>query len=230
MPAYLAAAVLVIAFAAQDPAPVQTPAPPAPPARKLNLTFDSQGHVTLVAQNVTVAEILAEWSRKGGTKIQGAERLAGGPMLIPMQFDARPELEVIEALTRGAAGVSVAPRRVGTAGASQFETVYILATSAATQASPYSSAPSMNVQQPIRGVPDEEIPPVRAPGAQGNGQEAPAAPRPPAAAPGGSVIVPVVPVGPAGTTGTTGTTGRGGGGGTTTTTTGRGGGGGGGGR
>jgi hypothetical protein len=228
MLAHLAAAVLVIAFSAQDPAPMQSPAPPAPPARKLNLTFDSQGRVTLVAQNVTVSEILAEWSRKGGTKIQGAERLAGGPMLIPMQFDQRPELEVIEALTRGAAGVSVAPRRAGTPGASQFETVYILATSAATQASPYSSAPSMTVQQPIRGVPDEEIPPVTAPGAPGNGQQAPpAAPRPPAGAPGGSVIVPVVPVGPAGTAGPTG---RGGGGGTTTTTTGRGGGGGGGSR
>lgn len=224
MPAFLTAAVLVIALAGQDAAPVQAPAPP---ARKLDLKFDSQGRITLSAQNVTVAEIFAEWSRKGGTRIQGAERLAGGPITIPMLFENRPELEVVEALTRQAAGVSVAPRRLEAPGASQFSEIYILATSAASPASPYASAPSGPVQQPIRGVPDDEIPPVVAPGMQGLGQPPPAAqqPAPRPAGPGSPIIVPVVPVTPVGGTGTN-PTGRGGGGTTPPTTTGRGGGGG----
>jgi len=231
MPAFLAAAVFMIALAGQDPVPVQdSAAPPAPPPRKLELMFDSQGHVTLRAQQVTVTEILAEWSRKGGTKIQGAERLTGGPIQIPVLFENRPELEVIEALTRHAAGISVAPRRVGTTGASQFEMIHIVATSTATAASSYSSPTyGSNTPAPIRGFPDDEIAPIVAPGAR-DPQQQPQAPPPGAArpygAPGSPMIVPVVPVMPVGGATTTPPPGRGGGGGTPPTTTGRGGGGG----
>jgi hypothetical protein len=231
MSATLATAFFIVALAGQEVAPVQTPAP-AP--RKLEVTFDNQGRVTIVAQQVTVSEILAEWARKGGTRVQGAERLGGGVIQMPMLFDNRPELEVIEALTRQAAGVSIAPRRVGAPGASRFESIYIVATSAATASSPYPSAPYGGSAPPVRGYPDDEVPPVTAPGARGPQQQAtqpqPGA-RPAPTSPTGSpspVIVPVVPVG--GTPTTPPPAGRGGGGGTTTTTTGRGGGGGGGGR
>ena len=52
----------------------------APPERKLQVTFDQQGNVTVVAQNVTVGEILAEWGRQGGTTMVNANRLTGAPM------------------------------------------------------------------------------------------------------------------------------------------------------
>jgi len=234
MPAFLAAATFIIALAGQDPVPAQdSAAPPAPPPRKLELMFDSQGRVTLRAQQVTVTEILAEWSRKGGTKIQGAERLTGGPIQIPILFENRPELEVIEALTRQAAGISVAPRRVRTPGASQFEMIHIVATSAAAASSPYPSSPTYGTSAPppVRGFPDDEIAPIVAPGVRDPQQQAPppGGARPSGPTPSGSpVIVPVVPVTPIGGT-TTPPPGRGGGGGTTPpTTTGRGGGGGGG--
>ena len=205
MSASTLAAVLSVALLAQDPAVIQTitPAPtaPAPPERKLELTFDSQGRVTLSAKNVSIAEILAEWGRKGGTKITGV--IAGGPIQIPMLFENRPELEVIEALTRQAAGVSVVPRRVGSQSASQFEAVYILASSNATQQSPYPSAPQYTPQPAVRGFPDEEIPPVVPPGVMQGQPQAPPAAKP--AGPGGTVIVPVVAV--------PSTTGRGRGGG-----------------
>jgi hypothetical protein len=227
MSATLAAAFFIVALAGQQAAPqVQDPAPaPGPPPRKLEVTFDTQGRVTIVAQQVTVSEILAEWGRKGGTKIQGAERLTGGVLVTPMLFDNRPELEVIEALTRQAAGVSIAPRRVGAPGASRFESIYIVATSAATAASPYPSAPTYGGSAPpIRGFPDDEVPPVTAPGArdpqQQPGQPAAGGARPgPTSPSGSSVIVPVVPVVPVGGTPTTttppppGGRGRGGGGG-----------------
>jgi hypothetical protein len=233
----LAAAVFIIALAGQDaPQVVQIQPPaPAPAPRKLELTFDMQGRVTLVAQQVTVSEILAEWSRKGGTRIQGAERLGGGPIPVPLLFENRPELEVIEALTRQAAGISVAPRLMGSAGASRFESIHIVATSAATASSPYPSAPYSNPSAPpIRGFPDDEIAPIVAPGARDPQQQPGAAQQPGArpnpTTPGGSpVIVPVVPVvTPVGAPTTPPPAGgRGGGGGTPpTTTTGRGGGGG----
>lgn len=235
MPATLAAAVVVLALAGQTATPpVQDLAAAyTPPPRKLELTFDAQGRVTLSAQQVTVNEILAEWGRKGGTRIQGAERLTGGVIPVPILFENRPELEVIEALTRQAAGISVAPRRVGTPGASRFESIYIVATSAATASSPYPSAPTYNPGNtaPVRGFPDEEIAPVTAPGARDPQQPAPP-PQQPGAKPypstpsGSPVIVPIVPVGP--TTPAPAPAGGRGGGGTTTTTTGRGGGGGGG--
>lgn len=204
MPVYSVAAVLVIALAAQDPMPVQ-----APPERKLSVAFDLQGNVSVVAQNVTIREILAEWGRKGGTQIVNADRLAGGPITIPMQFENRPELEVVEALLRQAAGVSVVPRRLGVPGASRFESIYILATSVATAAPANPYATSSPQPQPIRGFPDDEIPPVMAPGVMGNAPAAAPAPRPTSS---GTVIVPVVPVVPVGATPKP-PVGRGGGGG-----------------
>lgn len=233
MPATFAAAVFCVALGGQDPPPPPQAAAPAPPPRKLELTFDQQGRVTLSAQQVTVSEILAEWGRKGGTKITGAERLTGGVIQVPMLFEGRPELEVIEALTRQAAGVAIAPRRVGSPGASRFESIHIVATSAATASSPYPSAPYGGGPAPIRGFPDDEIQPVAAPGPRDPNappvQQQPGA-RPASSTPSG--IVPVVPVVPVVGTPTTTTTpppgGRGGGGGTPPpTTTGRGGGGGG---
>lgn len=233
MSATLAAAFFIVALAGQEPPPAQSAAPSyTPPPRKLEVTFDSQGRVTIVASQVTVSEILAEWGRKGGTKIQGADRMTGGVIQVPMLFDNRPELEVIEVLTRQAAGVSVAPRRVGSTGASRFESIYIVATSAATASSPYPSAPYGGSAQPIRGFPDDEVPPVTAPGAR-DPQQQPTQQQPgakPSPSPSGSpVIVPVVPVvnTPVGGTPAAPPPGRGGGGGTPPTTTGRGGGGGG---
>src|SRR5262249_54933162 len=99
--------------------PAQTPLPsvPAPPVRRLDLTFDGNGNVTLFAQNVTLREILAEWSRKGGSQVVGAEGLAGGPMT--RQFENRSEIEVLSSLLRSAAGVGLLPRAIGSNGPSR---------------------------------------------------------------------------------------------------------------
>jgi len=133
--------------------------------RKLEISFDS-GRVTIVAENVTLAEILAEWSRKGGSRIVNAEQLRGGPVM-PTEFRDRPEAEVLRTLLREAPGYGAVTRAETPAGASTMQTVFIHAVRAITPSS--SSAPiASQVQQSpvaaprlIQGSPDDEIPPVR---------------------------------------------------------------------
>ena len=48
-------------------------------AQNLQLTI-ANGRVTLVADNVPVRQILAEWSRIGTTQMVNAEKLSGAPV------------------------------------------------------------------------------------------------------------------------------------------------------
>ena len=131
------------------------------PGRTLELNFND-GRVTLVASGVTLPEILAEWQRKGGSKIVNGERLMGGPLTY--EFHNMPETAVMASLLRSAAGVIVAPRRAGgPTGASQIEQVIVLATSRPTTAS--ASVVTMPSNQnpnpvPIYGRPTDDIPPA----------------------------------------------------------------------
>jgi len=163
--------------------------------RRLDISFDMQGRVTLVAQNVTIGEILAEWQRVGQSQIVNAERL-GGPPVPMLHFENRPETEVMDSLLRSAAGYILAPRTARTAGPSMFETVMILPTSTPTASSAYSPPPA----QPLRtqGSPDDEIPPVTPAPAPANPANEPATPPNPTATRPSNVvpIVPIVPVTP----------------------------------
>jgi hypothetical protein len=187
--------------AAQAPVPVAVPAAvpqePTPVQKNLQLSFDGKGNVTLIAQGVTLQEILAEWTRVGGCYFPNADKLSRA-MLVPLQFENVPELKVLDSLLRSAAGVVVAPRTTRTTGASAFEIVQILATSTATATGSY---PPINMPPPMptAGAPDDEIPPVTPvnPGQRGADPNAnrPAAPPPPTVGvPASSVFVPIQPV------------------------------------
>jgi len=150
--------------------------------RKLQLSFN-KGSVSLVAQNVTVREILAEWERKNGCKFVNADRLTGG--MVSFEFPQETELRVIASLLRGAAGYIVAPRADTEQTGSVCGSVFILATSrptaTATSYTPTTVSPlAAPLMQP--GSPDDEIPPVAPPmgpqniqprpgGQQGNGPQ-----------------------------------------------------------
>src|SRR5262245_5259092 len=82
-----------VATAAQDPSD------PAPPPRKLQLSFDGKGNVTLIAQSVTLQEVLAEWTRLGNCYFPNADKLSREPLL-PVQFENVPELRVLDSLLR----------------------------------------------------------------------------------------------------------------------------------
>jgi hypothetical protein len=129
-------------------------------ARKLQLSFN-QGHVNLVAQNVTVREILNEWQRQNGCQFVNSEKLTGGP--VSFEFGQETELHVIEALLRGAAGYIIAPRADSAQSGSVCGSVFILPTSRPTStASTYTPNMFSPLAAPLMqpGSPDDEIPPV----------------------------------------------------------------------
>lgn len=139
-------------------------------ARKLDISFDN-GMVTLVAENVTLREILTEWARKGGSRIVNADKLTGTPVFLT-EFKQEPEAAVLRALLREAPGYGLAMRDAPAGGSSTVGTVLILATrsvavSTSTVAPPGNAQPQFQQPQPqaapriIQGSPDDEIPPVQ---------------------------------------------------------------------
>jgi hypothetical protein len=153
---------------AQFPAPLGAPAPViADSPRMLQLSFESDGRVSLAAKGVTIREILAEWARQCGCYVVNGDKMTGGPLEIPLLFEHQPQGTVLESLLRAAAGFVLTPQRAGVTSKSSFETIYIVATSAASASSyvPPPSTPSFGISTP--GGPDDEIAPVTpiAPGA-----------------------------------------------------------------
>lgn len=167
--------------------------------RTLVLAFETDGSVSLKAQHVTIREILAEWAARCGCYIVNAAQLTGAPLQVPVVFDHAPQAAVLESLLRQAAGYVLTPKRAGSTSASNYDVIYILATSTATSTPVSTYAPSYSstpAAAPISslGSPDDEIPPVQ-PVRTGN-QPAPPPPQTPATRPTspGVSIVPIVPI------------------------------------
>lgn len=177
--------------------------PGASTERKLELKFDGNGYVTLVAQNVSVSDVFVEWARVGGSKILNAEKLPRGP--ISVQFDKTPEFELVKALVRLSkaqnAGSIVAPRRLDApVTPSRLAVINILPTSSPTAS--YTGTTSPVTALYPQNSSDDEVPPVVPPIGGGPAQQPQqqANPATRSAGPG----IPVVPVGGPGTTSTTG--------------------------
>jgi hypothetical protein len=178
---------------AGDPA-MAPPQEPAAVQRMLQLSFDGQGNITLIAQGVTLQDIFVEWTRLGGCYFPNADRLPRA-MLVPLRFENVPELKVLDSLLRSAAGFMVAPRTTRTVGASAFEIVQILPTTTAVASGAY---PPINLPPPMptAGSPDDEIPPVTPVNQPQRGAD-PTANRPAPTSvgvPASSVFVPIQPV------------------------------------
>jgi hypothetical protein len=127
----------------------------AAPVWAQQLTLDIRdGLVTLDAQNVPVRQVLAEWARVGGTKVVGAERLAGAPLTL--RLEGVPEAKALDIVLRGAAGYMAAARSIPGSGRSTYDRILVLATStppagsaAPTQtAGPMGRAPNRFVTPP----------------------------------------------------------------------------------
>jgi hypothetical protein len=158
----------------------------------------ANGRATVIAKDVPVRQILAEWARVGETKVVNGERIPGGP--ISLELVDVPEKEALDTILRTAAGYITAPRPANLAGASQFDRVIVLATSRppaanATVTPPAFGRPAM--QMPPQPPPDDDDgepgdqgmpPPVIGP--NGPVQSFPGAPNTPPVGPNGQILGP----------------------------------------
>src|SRR5471032_1152184 len=99
----------------------------------------ASGRVTLHAQNVPVRTILTEWARLGGAKIVNGDRVVGAP--VTLDLENVPERQALEILLRGVSGYMFALRVPGTPGASMYDRIMILPTSAAPRNPPPAATP-----------------------------------------------------------------------------------------
>jgi hypothetical protein len=86
-----------------------------------------------------VRTILSEWARLGGTKVVGGEKITGAPLTL--QLENVPEAQALEILLRNVAGYMAAPRQASSTGASAYDRILVMPTSAAA-ASAASNRPS----------------------------------------------------------------------------------------
>lgn len=92
---------------------------------QVRLTIQN-GHVSLVAKDATLRQILAEWGRVGQTRIVNGDRVPGGPMTL--QFSDLPEDRALETLLRPISGYIAAPRPDGAMAAniSRFDRIIVM--------------------------------------------------------------------------------------------------------
>jgi hypothetical protein len=118
------------------------------------------GHVSIVAKDATVRQILTEWARIGHTKIVNVERIPGGPMTLELNNVA--EAQALDILLRSVSGYIAAPRPAETAAAnlSRFDRIIVMPTVASARppaggAPPPVFQPTPQFNQPQHPVDDD---------------------------------------------------------------------------
>jgi hypothetical protein len=103
-------------------------AAPAFAQQPLKLSFQD-GRVSVDANAVPVRAILNEWSKIGGTKVVGAERIIGAPLTVKLVNVT--EAQALESILRSVAGYMAAPRNGTSTGPSMYDRILVMATSSA---------------------------------------------------------------------------------------------------
>lgn len=106
-------------------------------AQQLSLQIQD-GRVTLDATQASVRQILAEWSRVGGTRVVNAERINGAP--VTLKLENVSERQALEVILRSVAGYVAAPRAAAASGASMYDRIMVLPTSTPPPAAPAGRA------------------------------------------------------------------------------------------
>ena len=143
--------------------PVRAQAPSA--ERNLVLQFEPDGRVRLLAHNVSVQEIFAEWARLCGCFVVNGNQLPASTLTVPILFDGAPQASVLRSLLKDAGGYVLTPRRAGASGPSIYETIYVLPAGrpapVASFGTPFGTPFAPQVTPVTPGSPDDEIEPVR---------------------------------------------------------------------
>ncbi len=113
------------------------------------------GHVSIQATDATAAQILAEWSKVGQTRIVNGDRVPGG--LLTIELTDVPEQDALDVILRAASGYVAAPRPSPVAGASIYDRIMVLPTSQAPPAvASQTPAPFQRAQAPPFPQPDDD--------------------------------------------------------------------------
>jgi hypothetical protein len=131
-------------------------------AGDLRMEFQD-GYVTLSAHDVPVRQILAEWARRGQTKITNGEKVLGTP--VTLELKRVPEKQALEIVLHSVAGYLAAPRSAMLVGASAFDRIVVMPTSSAAPAAsgPRTQPPGMvggMMPPPYEPQPDVDLPPA----------------------------------------------------------------------
>jgi len=133
-------------------------AAPAFAQQPLKLSFQD-GRVSVDATAVPISVILKAWGDVGGTKIVGAERIAGGPLTLKLVNVA--EAQALEIILRGVSGYMAAPRNAATTtGPSTYDRILVMAS--APGPDPAAARPSSAQPSPVAGA-QRFVPPPRQP-------------------------------------------------------------------
>jgi hypothetical protein len=106
-------------------------------AAGLKLVF-ADGTVSVDAQDVTIRQILTEWSRLGKTRIVNLERVTSAPLTL--KLENVPENIALDTILRAVPGYMAAPRSAYLANASVYDRILIMATTTAVAARPGAPA------------------------------------------------------------------------------------------
>lgn len=100
-------------------------------AGQIALSFED-GYVTLSVRDAPVRDVLAEWARRGQTRIVNGEKLSSGA--VTLELVHVPEKQALEVLLRSASGYMAAPRTTTVAAnLSSFDRIVVMPTSSAAQ-------------------------------------------------------------------------------------------------
>ena len=120
-------------------------------ARELKVSMNG-GLVTIIADDVPLSSVLAEWARLGQTKVVNGEQIF---TRVSFHIVDMPERKALDIVLRSVAGYIAAERPTAIAGASAFDRIMILPTSRP----PANSGPIMNAP-PAVFAPRPAAPPV----------------------------------------------------------------------
>lgn len=114
---------------------------PAAAQQPVKVSFEEGGRVTVEATGATVRSILNEWSKNGGTKVLGIEKVSGAPMTVKLVNVS--EAQALETILRSVAGYMAAPRH-GSTGPSVYDRILIMATTSAPAPAANRPTPANN--------------------------------------------------------------------------------------
>jgi hypothetical protein len=115
------------------------------------------GRVVLVANDASIADIMAEWARLGHTKIVNADKLPKD--VVTLELRNVNERQALDILLRATSGFIAALRDVSDPNASLFDRIVVMPPSVAPPPTVNASAAPQNPRLPAQAMPVQEPPP-----------------------------------------------------------------------